>query len=281
MIAAFARALPHTSPAISWEALYGGRTNVAWRGICCDRPDVVLKLYRGAAQNPLFPNDPLAEARLLDLLEDLNLTPKACGSFETEDGHCNVYEHIPGETWHSDTGAVAHLMHTLHQIAPPAGLRKIADGSDELCTQIEEILHRCLQTPDALRRLPTQRISRSGKTVLLHSDIVPGNLIKNDSGLHLIDWQCPAAGDPCEDIAVFLSPAMQMLYRKKPLSLAETETFLARYADRESAERYRALAPFYHARMAAYCQWQSENGQPDYATGVTLECEALQRSLSL
>ena len=27
--------------------------------------------------------------------------------------------------------------------------------------------------------------------VLLHTDVVPGNLILGDEGLRLIDWQCP------------------------------------------------------------------------------------------
>jgi thiamine kinase len=40
--------------------------------------------------------------------------------------------------------------------------------------------------------------------VLLHTDVVPGNLILGDKGLQLIDWQCPAIGDPIVDIMMFL-----------------------------------------------------------------------------
>ncbi|WP_348540095.1 phosphotransferase [Shimia sp. R9_2] len=279
MIAAFARALPDTPLPSSWEPLFGGRTNMAWRGICEGAPDVVLKLYRGAAQNPLFPNDPAAETQLLKILATHPMAPHFCASFEAEDGQCNVYEHLPGRVWKSDTKAVAALMLDLHRIPPPTGLRQVADGSSELRTQIESILSRCSTAPDLLSQLPTGDIAPSGRRVLLHSDIVPGNLIENDKGLHLIDWQCPAIGDPCEDIAIFLSPAMQFLYRGIPLNQAEIERFFDAYDDAATATRYQSLAPFYHARIAAYCQWQMEHGQPEYCDGLQLEMAALQRSL--
>jgi hypothetical protein len=47
-----------------WEFLSGGRTNSAWRLHLPDG-DLVVKLYSGVAENPLFPNAPDAEARLL------------------------------------------------------------------------------------------------------------------------------------------------------------------------------------------------------------------------
>ncbi len=253
---------------------------MAWRGMRDDAPDVVLKLYKGPAQNPLFPNNPSAEAQLLVRLDDHTMTPRLRGSFETSDGQCNVYEHVPGNVWIKNTAVVAQLMNVLHLLDAPEGLRRVPDGSAELRAQIDLILERCSKKPDVLRYLPMTTIAPSGRKALLHTDIVPGNLIENETGIHLIDWQCPAVGDPCEDIAVFLSPAMQSLYRGNALSSGETETFLATYSDAESVARYQRLAPFYHARMAAYCQWQVENGQPEYGDGRELELAALQRSFS-
>jgi hypothetical protein len=280
VIAAFAQALPDVALPHTWEALFGGRTNMAWRGHCKGAPDVVLKLYRGAAQNPLFPNDPGAEAKLLCALQANPIAPRFCGSFDSAAGRCNVYEHLPGRVWRTDTSAVATLMRQLHQITPPTDLRRAPDGSAALLAQIDAILARCQHPDAAVADLPGHTIAPSGAQALLHSDIVPGNLIADENTLHLIDWQCPAMGDPCEDIAIFLSPAMQLLYRGKPLSLAETETFLAAYNAPEITARYRQQAPFYHARMLAYCQWQIENGQPEYRAGLPLERAALQRSFS-
>lgn len=79
---------------------------------------------------------------------------------------------------------------------------------------------------------------------------------------------------------MFLSPAMQSVYRGQPLTEAEIGDFFAAYGAPEVAGRYARLAPWYHWRMAAYCQWQSENGRPDYGPARDLEVAALQRSLS-
>ena len=90
-------------------------------------------------------------------------------------------------------------------------------------------------------------------------------------GLTLIDWQCPASGDPTEDIATFLSPAMQRLYRGTILSEAEREAFLAAYPDPAIVARYRALKSVYRWRMAAHCLWKAERGASDYAGALRLE----------
>ncbi len=253
---------------------------MAWRGSCDGHDDIVLKLYAGPALNPLFPNNPDAEVALLQFLAPRHIAPVFIGSFETAEGQCNVYGHVPGETWKRDTPAVARLMRRLHVLPRPDGLRQVADGSSALLSQTFEIVGKCGVLPGFLTDLPDDVVPPSGRESLLHSDIVPGNLIENADGLHLIDWQCPALGDPCEDIAVFLSPAMQELYRGRPLTGQEIENFLIAYDDADMTARYRRLAPFYHARMAAYCLWQVQNGRPAYGTGLKLETAALQRSLS-
>ena len=105
----------------------------------------------------------------------------------------------------------------------------------------------------------------------LHGDPVAGNIVGNPEDWRLIDWQCPAIGDPCEDIALFLSPAMQMAYRGAPLSEGERQRFLATYPDPEITRRYQSLAAFYHWRMAAYCLWLDSRG--DRAAGEGTEAE--------
>ena len=68
---------------------------------------------------------------------------------------------------------------------------------------------------------------------------------------------------------------MQQVYRGGPLTGQEIDTFLAAYGAPEITARYRALAPVYHWRMAAYCQWKMEHGSPEYARGLELERAAL------
>jgi len=262
---------------IDWSPLFGGRTNAAWKG-ACDGEVFVAKLYSGPARNPLFPNDPKAEAQLLKSLSPSMQSPVFRAQMTTDAGTCNFYDHIPGTTWQSGVAEVAQLMAALHAIPCPEGLRHAPDGSQELHDQTRKILSNCAESDLLLAAEPKGSVGKSGEKTLLHSDIVPGNLIRNDTGLHLIDWQCPATGDPCEDIAIFLSPAMQFLYRGDTLSASEMDTFFAAYGAPKVRARYGSLAPFYHWRMAAYCLWQMQNGRPDYAQGLALELEALQRS---
>ena len=263
-----------------WQALSGGRSNFAWK-VTPQPPHeaAVVKLYRGPARNPLFPNEPQAEAALLRSLEETGIAPRLLVSFDSTMGACNIYSHIPGQSWTDDAGRVGACMRQLHQMAPPKRLRTVPDGSDQITAQTIAILDQCTQPTDLIDLKPSGAVPTCNQQVLLHGDIVPGNLISNETGLHLIDWQCPALGDPCEDIAIFLSPAMQQIYRGFPLDSVSNKAFFARYGHRQVEERYNRLAPWYHWRMAAYCQWQSENGRPDYALGRDLEVAALQRSL--
>lgn len=264
-----------------WSELSGGRTNFAWKLGSEPTGDViVVKLYCGPALNPLFANDPKSEALLLQQLEPTGIAPRLLAYFGTTAGACVVYTHIPGDTWQNDASVVGKLIRSLHGIAPPKELRCSPDGSDALADKTESILAKCAENIQLLALRPVGSVPSLGRHVLLHGDIVPGNLILNETGLHLIDWQCPSVGDPCEDIAIFLSPAMQSLYRGRPLSNREVSEVFEAYQDHAIKARYRALAPWYHWRMAAYCQWQSENGGLDYAPARDLEIEALQRSRS-
>ena len=105
-------------------------------------------------------------------------------------------------------------------------------------------------------------------------------MIAQKGGLKLIDWQCPAIGDPCEDIAVFLSPAMQIIYRGTALSTAERNAFLRAYPDEATIQRYRQLEPWYHWRMAAYCLWKEARGDKHAARAYAAEIDALHTALS-
>lgn len=268
-----AQHLPWAATA-EWRALFGGRTNSAWQVSDGQAPSAILKLYRSAANNPVFPNDADAEAQLLQHLEQEDIAPKLIARFDCEMGQCTLYTAIPGTPWKEGVLSVAKLMRHLHALAPPENLRRLPDGSDAILQNAESILNRCERADHIRAFRPELKVAPGQHCALLHCDIVPGNLISNGGSLHLIDWQCPGQGDPCEDISSFLSPAMQTLYRGQPLSDIERDSFLEAYGGR-FAQRYRALAPAYSYRTAAYCQWQSERGRPDYREGLNAELDAL------
>lgn len=259
-----------------WRPLFGGRSNSAWH-LSGDAPDhsAVLKLYRTQADNLLFPNDPAAEAQLLRHLSHTGIAPQLIDSFCHADGQCNLYQAIPGKRWDSDVIPVATLIRTLHAVPAPKSLRAGPNGSTAVLAQADQILEKCTLAAPLRSLRPNSNVPPTQDQVLLHCDIVAGNLIQNDTGLHLIDWQCPALGDAVEDLAIFLSPAMQTLYRGAPLTKAENQQFLCEFEDKITL-RYRMLAPHYHYRMAAYCLWHAQNDRPDYMDGYAAELAALQ-----
>lgn len=264
-----------------WSSLEGGRTNQVWR-IAHVEGDIVVKLFCNDRRNPLFPNEPTDEVAVLQHLGNDQIAPRVLDYFTTEVGMCLIYHHLDGRPWRSDSACVAALLHRVHLVSPPKGLRKACDGSDALKLQTDAILRECKPArATALRRLePKNQISPSRFAALLHADPVPANIIDHAGDLKLIDWQCPAIGDPCEDIAVFLSPAMQQTYRGAPLTAEERRTFLDNYPDRETVGRYRRLEPWYLWRMAAYCLWQEARGDTQATAAYLAETERLRIALS-
>ncbi|WP_375688089.1 phosphotransferase [Pseudooceanicola sp. LIPI14-2-Ac024] len=259
-----------------WLRLTGGRSNHSWRVISADGV-VVVKLTRPEAQTPLFPNDPDDEARALTQLAGQTMAPRLCARLDTPDGPALIYGHVAGAHWHADPAPVGHLLGRLHNLPPPRGLRPRPGGRAALVADTHRILELCPPGPqreDLCAACPvTDDLPPCDDPRFLHGDPVPGNIIVTPDGPVLIDWQCPARGDPVEDLALFLSPAMQLHDRGAVLSPAEAEAFLSAYPDPWAVARYRALAPLYHWRMAAHCLWRGASG-PD-AAGLAAERAAL------
>lgn len=266
--AALRRALAGlVDPGARWTPLAGGRVNRLWRV-----GEVVVKRYDPRAASPLFPNDPDAEAAALAAFAPAGLAPLPLG----RGNGWLAYRYHPGRRWSGrmadePPGGVARLLGRLHR--QPAGglgfLRRLPSGADALRAQGRAILRGC-----AGGLPPPPDVADPGPApvpVPIHGDAVPGNVIAGPAGLVLIDWQCPALGDPAEDLALFLSPAMQMLYRGAPLTATEADAFLSAYPDPRAAGRYRALAPLFRWRMAAHCLWRAERGAPDYRRAQALE----------
>jgi aminoglycoside phosphotransferase (APT) family kinase protein len=279
---AAASLMPRTA---NWQTLCGGRTNQVWlvRNATFER---VVKLYSPAAETPLFANDPQAEALVLGALASTGLSPRPlfCGILSA--GPVLIYDHQKGKPWHSDPQPVARALKTLHNlpVAPELAQLPLApDGSAELIAQTMAML---AQIPPALAEpiiavRPRGHVPPSGHRALLHGDPVPGNLIcATDKALPvMVDWQCPARGDPVMDLALFLSPAMQHVGRALSLSDTERNCFLTSYDNTAVTDRLHALQPFLHWRMAAYCLWKTTRPWPDpsYAPALELELDALAR----
>ncbi len=132
-----------------------------------------------------------------------------------------ICEYVPGKPWilpssmaarDRDLVEVAQLLGRIHGVCLHPDLKARPAGSDELRQHGRSILSMCTGE-DAVRLgclEPLCSLEVCGRRTLVHGDVVPGNLIRSNDGLTVIDWQCPGIGDPADDIACFLSPGMQM-----------------------------------------------------------------------
>lgn len=171
---------------------------------------------------------------------------------------------------------MANLLALAHQQKPLVGLRSGPNGSLDIEKQTHDILEQCSNISQAFIAMkPPKLVAKTKNICLIHGDPVPGNIVLTDKNPVLIDWQCPANGDPVEDLALFLSPTMQLLYRGAPLSASEEQDFLGAYPNAEIVRRYHLLKPWFNWRMAAYCLWQMEQDNDDYTAGFQLECDQL------
>lgn len=243
-----------------WHALTGGRSNRVWQVA-----DVAIKLYRPMMASPLFPNDPGAEAMVLQRLAATGLAPEL---LHRGDGWI-AYRHQSGQSWQSGPAQVAEVLSAIHGQSLP--LRLLPMGSAAIARHADSFA--------PVGGLPAQpqvpEVAALARPRLVHGDAVPGNMIVAGQRLTMIDWQCPGLGDPVDDIALFLSPAMQLLYRGAALTEAEAEAFLAAYADRAVVQRYLMLRPLLHWRIVAHCAWRAAQGDADYAAACRLEIARL------
>ena len=107
--------------------------------------------------------------------------------------------------------------------------------------------------------------------------MVAGNLIFGPEGLRLIDWQCPALGDPVVDVAMFLSPGMHMIYGTGNFTAFEREAFL-RGLSLYLRARYDQVGLLYHWRLAAYCLWRADQGEVGYEGAASAEMALLEEA---
>lgn len=258
-----------------WTPLKGGRSNSLWR-VRFGQSDWVCKLFHAPDNNPLFPNDSSAEAIALATLSGTDLAPELIKTVSTPAGLCILYRFIHGRPARARPEQAARLLGRLHQSGHLPAVRKLPSGSDALASHAARILALCHQSADLKALRPEVGSLAPITPVLIHGDATAANIITSNSEVVLIDWQCPALADATEDIAAYLSPAMQVLSTGSVLSETQIVAFLNAYPDPKTIIRYKTLAPLYHWRMAAYCRWKSEAGHQEYARAETCERAALQ-----
>jgi thiamine kinase len=258
---------------IVWHAQTGGRTNKVWR--LKGGKDLICKLYLETKTNPLFNNTPEAEYRCLLWLEGSNIAPKPYKFLKTPFGKVLLYNFISGETWSHDVQAVSELLTRIRYHKCPKGLRTLLNLPSDIKQTGFEIINRLndYHKNELIKICPDVSISNI-EPVLLHTDVVPGNLIIGKEGLRLIDWQCPAIGDPIVDIMMFLSPGMHEIYGSGKLSMKDHETFLMNLSS-NLRNRYNIIGPLYHWRLAAYCFWKAEQGFVEYENAALAEIDLL------
>lgn len=237
--------------------LKGGYLNTVWR-VDTGTHRLVAKHFATPMTGTLFPNLPDDEAEALRRLTGLDVAPRLVGYWP--DNALLVYDYVEGEMWQGDVTAVADLL-LRKEAADPTGFRTVPLTSREILAQGDALFARCTPSstqadttplrPAELNLPPPARLS------LVHTDI-GGNLVGAGDCLRLIDWQCPAAGDICEDIYGVLSPAFQILSQRTPLSQQQIYQFWTALDRPELYRRYQQVRPFFAWRFAAYCCWREE-----------------------
>lgn len=214
---------------------------------------LVLKRFADPIEGTLFPNLPKDEAGAAERLDGLNVAPVLAGFWPDEGAMAS--EFIEGGTWDEDMAAVAALL-LRKEVADPEGFRQVPLTPEAILAEGDALFART-SLPRPVRPSPFDLPPLSRRS-LIHTDIGASNLIGRGEALRLIDWQCPAAGDLCEDIYSFLSPAFQILSQRAPFTAPERQRFFDALGLPETEARYQLLEPFYAWRIAGYCALRAE-----------------------
>lgn len=262
-------------PDAGWQPLAGGRTNRVW-----ERGGVVCKLYDRDGDTPLFRNDPRAERLMLQHLAGTGLAPDLLCDRTGDSPPALIYRTVPGQALRRPNAALIQALWRVHSVAAPVGMPMAPSSPNQLLAQSRAMLASLPPAiaADLVGRKPALSKIDNAQPALLHGDPVAANAIARPCGaITLVDWQCPAVGDPVLDLAIVLSPAMQTVYGDGPLTPAETDALLAAYPDPDTVARFQRMAALLHWRMAIYCAWRVAQGDPAYGPALTAELDGLNR----
>ena len=234
----------------------------------------VIKHFREANLDGLYPIFPHAEALALQTLSGLEIAPEPVAFLP--DVPLLVYEFFAGDVWREDAAAVGRLLRRLHDVPVtavstfrqlPIEPAAILQQGDHLLAQAQP--NTFVQQLRALRPVPQSRPPLAHLS-LIHTDAWVGNFVQNDRSLRLIDWQCPGLGDPTEDVWTFLYAGYELLLGWPRFGEHVVADFWQGYG-RETAvfQTLPILAPYYTYRLAAHCCLRQQQLAPTNPTAST------------
>jgi thiamine kinase len=250
------------SETVKFSQLKGGYSNKVYR-LVGQNKDWVIKHYARVSTNPLYPILPADEYQALQEFGMHGLSPLPIKLINDHNiGKILVYHWVEGDIWKDNVESVSVLLCRLHLMPVNYQFRQVAVGFEAIKKQCDWLQN---QIPDSftiterLKGLDLKNPKLADFNLsYIHTDCGPGNLIANSTAVYLIDWQCPAIGDPVEDLVNFSSPAIQILYGLNPLSKTDLKLFIEHYSEKEVVSRYYKLRSVYHRRMAIYCAYREQ-----------------------
>jgi aminoglycoside phosphotransferase (APT) family kinase protein len=263
---------------VSVKPLRGGRTSGVYRLEIPGRAgSLVLKVSRPDRETPVFDNRPQDEWAILCALSSKGIAPMPVSKSTYADGmHLLVYQFEAGSNGASDATALAQLLRTVHAAPTPEYLPARNGSAGHLMAEADKMCAD-IPLPDWIAALrPTLPHAAPGPGCLVHRDPIASNIISDHTGTPLlIDWQCPAVGDPLEDIAHATSPAMSYVYGgDDPFC---THEVLEAYGNSALIRHASAFLSLYRWRMICYCHWKAMQGAQIYADAMAREADALER----
>ncbi len=225
-------ALPLLRQAATVTRLTGGPVSDKWR---VELPGRAVTVRR---DRPLAAALGLSRDRELACLRALAKAGwQPAPLFADPAGGVLVMPFLPGASWtavdYADSGQLGRLgallaaLHRLPAAAPPVRLasavRRYANviGDDEAA--------QCAKT--ALLELAA---AEPGPACFCHNDVGGGNVIQQDGGLRLIDWEYAGTGNPAFDVAAVIE--------QNALGATQSADFLKAYADCGGPDVARELA---------------------------------------
>ena len=290
------------SDALPLELLTGGFWNRVYRLRSKENTsmDWVVKQFVQVPVNPMFPILPTAEYAALQFLEEEECAPTPIAFIaDSSVGSLLVYAYVPGTSWNGDLEAAATVLARVHGIPIDAfasdAFRKLPTEVPELLEHADEMLQRHPSAlSESVRELRPEVSMQSAyphhRDVLVHTDCGPGNMVSSPHGLRLIDWQCPGIGDGLQDVATFLSPAMQVLYGYPVLTYSQERQFLDAYVAalcssgsdaQETHARFHMVRSSHHFRFAAYCAMRAQDTAGSDQKTSRLYSDALQAEIQI
>jgi len=186
---------PEAEPEVVSE-LFGGRTNKTFLVSSVDFRAVIRINSPDAVKLGI---DRQREKRILQLLQPTGLVPKVLFIHD----EFLVSEFIEGNSLTDKSLKNSHIMESLSEALavvqsiqmPDASPRNYLDYCRQYLNQLSEVTVSALvvkQIEEAARAVDGE----AWDPVICHHDMVPENIIVNDRGLFIIDWEYAALGHP-------------------------------------------------------------------------------------